>query len=204
MSEKDRTDRQKVPVADLIAGDRILTHDEDQGDPVQLLWRTGQRLPNGEFGWSLKTTAGWRHFAEDEWVYRLTKTEQPVAVDVDAVDDEVALEVVHALTLEEERSAEASLIRAVFVGAAIAIPLSILIWVGLVALAIGDKDPEWGPWLGMAAAIGTLNGVFFGALAGFVTKAHVLDDVDRHGTQMAESARADRGDIQPRGDPGTQ
>jgi hypothetical protein len=204
MSEKHRTDREKVPVADIIAGDWVFAHDEDQGEAVQLLWRTGQRWPSGEFGWSLKTSAGIRHFDRDEWVYRVISTEQPVALDiVDGVDAEVSLEAVQAVALEEERSAEVSLIRTVFAATAIAIPLSIVIWVGLVALAVGDKDPEWGPWLGMAAAIGLLNGVFFGALAGFITKAHVLDDVDQHMTERVESARAHRSDTQHRGDAGS-
>ena len=205
MSEKHRTDREKVPVADIIAGDWILAHDEDQAEPVQLLWRTGQRSPSGEIGWSLKTSAGIRHFDQDEWVYRVTGTEQPGALDiVDTVDDEVSFEAVQALALEEERSAEVSLIRSVFAGVAIAIPPSVVILVGLVALAVGDKDPEWGAWLGMAAVIGILNGAFFGALAGFIAKAHTLDDVDQHVTEMVGSACAHRSDIQHRGDPGTQ
>jgi hypothetical protein len=204
MSEPDRTDRERVPVADIVAGDWILTHEEDRGDPVQFLWRSVQRVPNGDFRWSFKTSAGLRHFDHDEWIYRVKSTEQPVAGDLDAVDGDDSLEVVHALALEEARSAEASLIRAVFVGVAIAVPVSILLWVGLIALAVGGKDPEWGPWLGIAIGIGILNGVFFGALAGFVTKAHLLDDVDRHGTQVVESARTHRSAIKNGGDPGTQ
>jgi hypothetical protein len=204
MSEKDRTVREKVPVADIVVGDWIFTREEDRGDPVQLLWRSVQRLPNGDFRWSFKTNAGLRHFDRDEWVYRVKSTQQPVAGEVDAVGDEVSLEVVHVLALEEERSAEMSLIRAVFVGSAIAIPVSILIWVGLVALAVGGNDPEWGPWLGIAIGIGILNGVFFGAWAGFVTKAHLLDDVDRHATPVVKSARAHRSDIKSGEDPGTQ
>jgi hypothetical protein len=205
MSEKHRTDREKVPVADIVAGDWVLAHGEDHGEPLHVLWRTGQRSPSGEFGWSFKTSAGIRTFEEDEWVYRLISAEQPVALDLgDAVDAEVSLEAVQALALEEERSAEVSLIRSVFAWVAITIPLSIVIWVGLVALAVADKSPDWGPWLGMAAAIGLLNGVFFGALAGFIAKAHVLDDVDQHVTQMVEPARAHRSDIQHPRDPGTQ
>jgi hypothetical protein len=169
MSEQPRPDREKVPVAGIIAGDWIVAHDEDQGEAVQLLWRTGHRAPSGELGWSLKTSAGIRHFDRDEWVYRVTSTEHPVVLDiVDAVDAEVSLEAVHALVL-----------------------------------AVGDKDPAWGAWLGMAAAIGLLNGVFFGALAGFITKAHVLDDVDQHATTVVEAERAHRSDIQHRGDPET-
>jgi hypothetical protein len=195
MSEKERTDRERVPVGDVIAGDWILTHDEDQHDPVQLFWRSGQRSPNGEFRWSFKTSGGFRYFDQGAWVYRVTSTEESRAVDVDAVDHEISLEVTHTLALEEERAAEESLIRAVFAGVAIAVPLSILIWAGLIALAVGNKDPDWGAWLGMAGAIGILSGVFFGALAGFIIKAHVLVDADRHARQMAESARAHGGDI---------
>lgn len=197
MSEKDRTDRERARVGDIIAGDWILTHDADRGDPVQLLWRTGRRSPNGELGWSFKTSGGFRYFDQGAWVYRVTSSEESVAVDLDAaVDREVSLEVAHALALEEERAAEESLIRAVLVGVALAVPLSILFWAGLIALAVGDKDPEWGAWLGMACAIGILSGVFFGAWAGFITKASVLDDADRHATRMVETARAPGADIQ--------
>jgi hypothetical protein len=194
MSESDRTDRERVPVSDVVAGDWILPRDEDAGSPMQLLWRTGQPSPNGGFSWSFKTSAGVRHFDQDEWVYRVTSIAEPVALEIDAVDAEASLEVVHARALEEERAAEESLIRTVFAGVAIAVPISIVMYAGLVALAVGDKDPEWGAWLGMACAIGILNGVFFGALAGFIIKAHVLSDVDRRATHMVESARAHGGE----------
>jgi hypothetical protein len=203
MSEKDRAHREKVPIGAIVAGDWILTLDLDRGDPVRVLWRTGQPSPTGEFRWSLKTSAGVYRFGHDEWVYRVTSTEEPAALDVDAVGDEASLERVHALALDEERAAEESLIRTVFAGVAVAVPISILMWAGLIALAVGDKDPEWGAWLGMACAIGILNGVFFGALAGFIIKAHVLSDVDRRAIQMAESARA-HGDIPHHGKPGSQ
>src|SRR5436190_23021172 len=78
MSESDRIDREKVPVADVIAGDWILTLDQDPGDPMQLLWRTGERAPNGDMGWSFKTSAGLRHFDHDASVYRLTSTPRPL------------------------------------------------------------------------------------------------------------------------------
>jgi hypothetical protein len=205
MRETHRTDPEKVPVGDIVAGDWVLARDADQGEPVQVLWRTGHRAPSGELGWSLKTSAGIRHFGRDAWVYRATRTEQPVALDrLDAVDDEGSLEAIQALALEEERAAEVSLIRTVFAGVAIAIPVCIVIWVGLVALAVGHEGPEWGAWLGMAVVIGILNGVFFGALAGFITKAHVLDDVDDHTTKMVESARAHHHEVQYRRDPSTQ
>ena len=133
-----------------------------------------------------------RHFDQDATLYRVTSASPPKGSAVDAVEDEVSLDVVHALAEAEEHSAEVQLIRAVFVGVAVSIPVFVLIWVGLVALAVGGKDPDWAVWLGMAALIGILNGVFFGALGAFITRAHVLDDVDRHATQMVEAARAHR------------
>jgi hypothetical protein len=165
--------------------------------PVQLLWRFGHRSPGGEFGWSFKTTAGVRHFDHDVTVYRVTSAEPPEAVPIHAVDDEVSLDVAHALAEAEERSAEAQLLRAVFVGVGVSIPVFVVIWVGLVALAVGSKDPDWAAWLGMAALIGVLNGVFFGALGAFVTHARILDDVDRHATQTVEAARAHQTDTHP-------
>jgi hypothetical protein len=198
MHENHTTIREGVPAADIRAGDWILPpDDEDQGIPEQLLWRFGHRSPSGEFGWSFKTTAGVRHFDQDATVYRVASAEPPDAGAVDVVEDEASLDVVHALAEAEEHSAEVQLIRAVFVGVAVSIPVFVVIWVGLVALAVGDKDPDWAVWLGMAALIGILNGVFFGALGAFVTHAHVLDDVDRHATQMVESARAHRTDTHP-------
>ena len=58
--------------------------------------------------------------------------------------------------------------------------VSVVIWVGLIALAVGDKHPDWAVWLAMATGIGILCGVFFGAWAGFVTQTHALEELDRH------------------------
>jgi hypothetical protein len=198
MPDDHTTIREEVPVADTRAGDWIASPaEEDQGIPEQVLWRFGHRSPSGKFGWSFKTTAGVRHFDQGATVYRVIKTALPEAGAIDAVEDEVSLDAVHALAEAEEHSAEVQLIRAVFIGVAVSTPVFVMIWVGLVALAVGSKDPDWAVWLGMAALIGILNGVFFGALGAFVTHAHVLDDVDRHATQMVESARAHRTDTHP-------
>jgi hypothetical protein len=199
MRENHTTIREEVPVADIRAGDWIVTHsdDDDPGIAEQLLWRFGQRSPSGEFRWVFKTTAGVRHFDHGAAVYRVSNAEQPEAGALDAVNDDASLDLAHALADAEEHSAEVRLVRAVFVGVAVAIPVFVVVWVGLVALAVGSKDPDWAAWLGMAALIGILNGVFFGALGAFVTQAHVLDDVDRHATQLVESARAHRTHTHP-------
>lgn len=201
MRENDTTIREEVAVGDIRAGDWIVLHgdDDDRGIAEQLLWRFGQRSPSGAFRWVFKTTAGVRHFDHAATVYRVSSAEQPDAGVVDAVDDDASLDVAHALADAEEHSAEVRLVRAVFIGVAVAIPVFVVIWVGLVALAVGGKDPDWASWLGMAGLIGILNGVFFGALGAFVTQAHLLDDVDRHATQLVESARAHRTDTHPSG-----
>jgi len=82
--------------------------------------------------------------------------------------------------LEEELAAEHSLWRSVIWGTVIAIPICMAIWVALVAIAVGPKDPEdWAAWLGMGAVVGMLAGAFFGGWAGFTMKAHLLDEVDQ-------------------------
>jgi hypothetical protein len=80
-----------------------------------------------------------------------------------------------------EEAAERALARSIVKSMLISVPLMIAFWVLLVAVAVGNKDPDWGSWLGMAAGIGVLAGVFFGAWAGFVAKAHVLDDIHHKG-----------------------
>jgi hypothetical protein len=57
--------------------------------------------------------------------------------------------------------------------------------------AVHGKDPDWAAWLGMAAAIGVLAGVFFGAWMGFVAKAHALDEIEhRANTPLPPAARS--------------
>jgi hypothetical protein len=202
MSENDKTDREQVPVADVIAGDWILPPDEDCGEPMQLLWRTGQRSPNGEMGWSFKTSAGLRHFDHDAWVYRLTSTQRPGAVDIDSVDDEIpvdadssralgevigaepevtrrteALDVAPAAALARQLAAERTMMRSIVRGIITAMPLTILFTIGLIGLAISDTQP-WYVWIGLGTGIGTYAAGFFGTCAGVMLSAHLLDDLD--------------------------
>jgi len=82
--------------------------------------------------------------------------------------------------LQEELRAERSLVRHVFIGIAVALPVSVVVWEGLIALAVGNKHPDWPVWLGMAAGIGVLCGVFFGTWAGFVSQTHAFEELDHH------------------------
>lgn len=82
--------------------------------------------------------------------------------------------------LEEELAAERSLWRSVLWGTVIATPICIVIWMVMVVIAVGPKDPDdWAAWLGIGAIVGLLAGAFFGGWAAFIAKAHLLDEVDQ-------------------------
>jgi hypothetical protein len=74
--------------------------------------------------------------------------------------------------------AERLLSRSVAKGMATAIPLMVAFLMAVVAVAIGSQHPDWTSWLGMAAGVGVLAGVFFGTWAGFVANAHAFDEAD--------------------------
>jgi len=78
----------------------------------------------------------------------------------------------------EATQAERSLWRAVMLGIIIAIPICIVIWIAIIAVAVGGKDPDWGAWIGIGIIVGTFAGAFFGGWAAFTAKSHLLDDVD--------------------------
>ena len=80
----------------------------------------------------------------------------------------------------EELDAEKSVWRAVGWGILIAVPICIVIFMLIVAIAVGPEDPQdWAAWLGIAAIVGIFAGAFFGGWAGFTAKAHLLDEIDR-------------------------
>jgi hypothetical protein len=78
----------------------------------------------------------------------------------------------------ETREAEKALWNAVIKWTLIAIPICMVIWIGIIALAVGDDDPEWGAWIGIGIAVGAFAGAFFGGWAAFTAKSHMLDVVD--------------------------
>jgi hypothetical protein len=81
-------------------------------------------------------------------------------------------------SVEEEGRAEHALFVDCVRDVAITVPLTIALWVGLVALAVRHQDPDWGAWLAMAVGIGTLAGIFFGVWIAFVRNAPLLQKID--------------------------
>jgi hypothetical protein len=81
---------------------------------------------------------------------------------------------------EVERVAERRLVHQAILGAGIAVPIGVIVCVGLVFGAVRMAGvPEGGPEL-MAVFFGVLAGVFFGALSGFVRSSGELDAIDPH------------------------
>jgi hypothetical protein len=72
----------------------------------------------------------------------------------------------------KERSPEAAMRATIIKSLAISIPAAIAIFVGMVALAVHNQDPDWNADLAMAAGIGVIAGVFFGLLMGFTLTSH--------------------------------
>ncbi len=73
---------------------------------------------------------------------------------------------------DEQPTAEAALRVTLVKSVVLAVPLSIAVFVGLVALAVRNQQPDWNAYLAMAAGIGVVAGVFFGLLIGFTLSSH--------------------------------
>src|SRR5713101_7264185 len=82
-----------------------------------------------------------------------------------------------ATNLVLARRAEKTLVHRIVLGVAIATPIFIGLWVGLIALALRHSAHMAGP-IGMAVGIGVLNGMFFGTWAGFVATTDTIDDLE--------------------------
>jgi threonine/homoserine/homoserine lactone efflux protein len=76
----------------------------------------------------------------------------------------------------EPRAPEQQAARIIITSVAVSVPIVVAFFVGLVALAVHNQQPDWNAWLSMAAGIGLIAGVFAGLLAGFVRAGHFFDD----------------------------
>jgi hypothetical protein len=82
---------------------------------------------------------------------------------------------------------ERQLVRRIFVAVAVAIPVSILFWMGVLWLSVGLSGATVAGALVMGAAVGVLAGIFWGAWAGFAFFSHVLDEEERDHRVMHET-----------------
>jgi hypothetical protein len=80
--------------------------------------------------------------------------------------------------LVPERLAEAHLLHRILVSMAIAIPICVVVFVGLLDAAMALAGDSVLVPSAMGAGIGVLAGAFFGVWAGFVGSVHELDRED--------------------------
>lgn len=79
----------------------------------------------------------------------------------------------------ETRRAEHDLVRWIVIGIAVAVPACVAMFMASVWFDVNYESAPVGGPLGMAAAVGVLAGLFFGAWVGFVFKGHTFDELDR-------------------------
>jgi hypothetical protein len=94
-------------------------------------------------------------------------------------------------SLAPPANVERTLRVAIIKGVLVAVPLTIVLFMGMIALAVGDHDPDWGAWLGMAAVVGIYGGMFFGTMAGFLRTAPLFED--RHSRDRSTHTTSARG-----------
>src|SRR5262245_8678531 len=75
-----------------------------------------------------------------------------------------------------ELELERSLAKHIILSILIAVPVMIVFWVGLIALAVSFTGVGYAAPLAMGAGIGVLAGVFWGAWAGFTMAMPALDE----------------------------
>ncbi|HSO95243.1 MAG TPA: hypothetical protein VLV81_04310 [Acidimicrobiia bacterium] len=82
--------------------------------------------------------------------------------------------------LEQVQVAERDLFAATVKYSMIAVPICVVIWLGLVSIALAlAHSGNFFIALPMAGGVGVVAGLFFGAWAAFLAKAHALDELDR-------------------------
>ena len=85
-----------------------------------------------------------------------------------------ASQTVDGTHLERQPSAEEKMRTTIIKSVAVSVPVAIGVFVGLIALAVRNQQPDWNAWISMAVGIGVLAGVFFGLLAGFMRTSHLF------------------------------
>ena len=100
--------------------------------------------------------------------------------------------------VEEELQAERVLGRAIIVGVLVAVPINVVVFIGLVAFAVSRTGSALGGPIAMAVVVGLLSGLFFGTWAAFVGKTHLFEEMDRTVDPGKASAGAETSDTEGR------
>lgn len=100
--------------------------------------------------------------------------------------------------VEEQLRAEHVLGRAIIVSVLVAVPINVVVFVGLVGFAVNRAGSALGGPIAMAVVVGLLSGLFFGTWAAFVGKTHLFEEMDRTVDQGKASAGAETSDTADR------
>jgi hypothetical protein len=92
---------------------------------------------------------------------------------------------------DRELELERSLAKHIILAMLVAVPVMVVFWVGLVALAVSFSGAGYAAPLAMGAGVGVLAGVFWGAWAGFTMAMPELDEYE-HETISASPAPAEQ------------
>lgn len=79
--------------------------------------------------------------------------------------------------LQRQLEAERTMVRSIVLGIFAAAPITIVLAIGMMALAISDKEP-WYIWIALGAGIGAYAALFFGMFAGVALSTHRFDELD--------------------------
>ncbi len=97
-----------------------------------------------------------------------------------STDIEVASQATVPSRLEQARAAERDILVTAVRASLVAIPICVVIWLGLVSVALAfAHSGNFLVALPMAGGVGVVAGVFFGGWAAVLMKAHALDELDR-------------------------
>jgi hypothetical protein len=88
-----------------------------------------------------------------------------------------ALEPAQSAALARQLTVERGVMRSILRGVIIALPVAIAVLIGMMALALSNKQP-WYVWVGLGAGLGIYAAAFFGMIGGVTISAHRLDQAD--------------------------
>jgi hypothetical protein len=88
-----------------------------------------------------------------------------------------ALEPAQSAPLARQLAVERGVMRSILRGVIIALPVAIAAIIGMMALALRNKQP-WYVWVGLGAGLGVYAADFFGMIGGATLSAHRLDQAD--------------------------
>src|SRR5262249_18272424 len=90
--------------------------------------------------------------------------------------------------LERQVAAEHSMVRSVIIGIAVALPFTVAITIGFMAIAMSDKEPCY-VCVGLGGAMCRYAATFFGTCAGVMLSSHRFDELDEEASHQPEQPK---------------